>query len=139
MAKVFRPSNRESNILSKIESSKEYARRQAISNTRDHLDVLSNTISMKLVENQLVETTNKNQLEEQILKCLETLCRSDDFDIDYRVAPFRNLVTQPHVVSLYLTAFIIENLINHKSVVDIFGSDEDIYRCVHQQVMKTLP
>ncbi|MFZ1982931.1 MAG: hypothetical protein WAU91_00870 [Desulfatitalea sp.] len=94
---------------------------------------------MKLVENQLVETTNKNSLEEQIVKCLEALCRADDFDIDYMVAPYRQLVQNPNVVSLYVTAFLLEKLINHKSVVDIFGADNEIYGCINQQVIKILP
>ena len=82
MAKVFRPSSREARILSKIESSKEYARRKAIGGVRDCIEPLSNAIAMKLVENNLVETTNKNVLEEQIIKCLEKLSHADEFDID---------------------------------------------------------
>lgn len=139
MAKVFRTSTREASILSKIESSKEYARRKAIESVKDCVEALSNAISMKLVENNLVETTNKNILEEQIAKCLERLSRADDFDIDYKNAPFRQIVQQPHVVSLYVTAFVIETLINHKAIVDIFGSDEEIYSCINQQVRKFLP
>jgi hypothetical protein len=136
MAKVFRPSSRESSILSKIESSKEHARRVSIHSVRDNLELLGNAIATKLVENQLVETTSKNILEEQIIKCLETLCHADDFDVDYQIAPFRNLVQQPNVVSLYVTAFVIEKLIHHKSIIDIFGADSDIYTCIHQQVTK---
>ena len=139
MGKVFRPSTREASILSKIESSKEHARRVAIAAIQDHSEALANAIAMKLVDSDLVETTNKNSLEEQIGKCLQKLSRADDFDVDYQVAPFRNLVPQPHVVSLYLTAFVIEKLIVHKDVVDIFGSDEDIYLAIHQQVKKYLP
>jgi hypothetical protein len=139
MAKVFRPSTRESSILSKIESTKEHKRRLAISSLRDCMDSLANAISMKLVENSLVETTNKNTLEEQIHGCLEKLTRASDFDIDYQVAPVRNLVPDYNVVSLYVTAFIIESLLSHKDVVDIFGSDEEIYLTVNQQVKKHLP
>lgn len=139
MAKVFRPSTREASILSKIESSKEQARRMALSAVKDNIDRMANAISMKLVENDLVETTNKNALEEQIHKCLEKLTYADDFDIDYMVAPIRNLVPHPHVVSLYVTAFVIEKLLNHKDVVDIYGSDEEIYLCIHQQVKKYSP
>jgi len=139
MGKVFRPSNRESSILSKIESSKEHARRRAIVSAREHVEALGGAIAMKLVENQLVETTNKNSLEEQLVKCLEELCRADDFDIDYLISPYRQLVQNANVVSLYVTAFLLEKLINHKSVVDIFGSDADIYGCITQQVNKILP
>ena len=139
MAKVFRTSSREASILSKIESSKEYARRMAIKGIVDCIDPLSNAIATKLVESNLVETTNKNSLEEQINNSLDKLQHADDFDIDYQVAPLRNLIHQPHVVSIYMTAFVIENLINHKDVVDIYGSDEEIYLCIHQQVKKYLP
>ena len=138
MAKIFRPSSREARILSKIESSKEYARKKTIESIKDCIEPLSNAIAMKLVENNLVETTNKNVLEEQILKCLEKLSRADDFEIDYQNAPFRHIVPQPNVVSLYVTAFVIETLINHKVVVDIFGSDEEIYFCINRQVAKFL-
>ena len=139
MAKVFRPSTRESSILSKIESSKERARRMALGGLRDCMEPLANSIAMKLVESNLVETTSKNAMEEQILKCLETLSRADDFEIDYRVAPIRSLIPNPHIVSLYVTAFVLEKLIHHKDVVDIFGSDEDIYLNINQQVKKYLP
>ena len=100
MGKVFRPSHRESSLLSKIESSKEHARRRTISAARDHIDTLGNAIAMKLVESKLVETTDKNGLEEQIVKCLDDLSRADEFDIDYLIAPYRQLVKHPNVVSI---------------------------------------
>ena len=139
MAKMFRPSSRESSILSKIESTKEHMRRMAISRVRDCAEQLSNGIATKLVENNLIETTNKNELEEQFKKCLEKMSRLDDFEIDYQIAPIRNLVPQPQIVSLYVTAFVIEKLINHKDVVDVFGSDEEIYLTINQQVKKYMP
>lgn len=139
MAKIFRPSNRESSILSKIESSKEYAKKRAINSIKECIEPLSNAIAMKLIENEIIETTNKNGLEEQINNCLEKLRNSDEFDIDYQIAPVRNIVPNPHIVSIYVTSFVIEKLINHKDIIDIFGSDEDIYHCINQQVIKFLP
>jgi hypothetical protein len=141
MSKTFRPSKHESTILSKIESSKEYARKKAIKhlNNQDLVETLSNGVAMHLIDSGLVETTSKNTLQEQIHNSLEKLSHADDFDVDYMVSPFRNLVPQPNVVSLYLTAVVIEQLINHKDVVDIFGSDEDIYNCIDQQTKKHLP
>ena len=139
MPKVFRPSTRESSILSKIESTKEHVRRLSISRVRDCLEPLANGIASKLIESNLVETTNKNSLEEQIRISLDQMSRMDDFEIDYQIAPIRNIVPQPQIVSLYVTAFVIEKLINHKDVVDIFGSDEDIYLTINQQVKKFMP
>jgi hypothetical protein len=139
MGKVFRPSSRESTILSKIESTKEYMRRLAISKVRDCSESLAGAIAMKLVEQNLVETTNKSALDEQLKNCLDKMNRLEDFDIDFQIAPLRNLVAQPHIVSLYVTSFVIEQLIKHKDVVDIFGSDEEIYFTINEQVKKFLP
>jgi len=139
MAKIFRPSSREANILSKIESSKEHARRMAITSVRDHIEPLSNGIATKLIESSLVETTNKNGLEKQIRNCLDKLIYAEDFDVDYQVAPLRQLVSNPNIVSLYLTSFVIEQLINHKDTIDIYGSDEDIYFCIDEQIRKYQP
>ena len=139
MAKVFRPSTRESSILSKIESSKEHARRRSLNAIQDCIDSLANAIAMKLVEDKLVETTNKNGLEKQLHDCLDRLSRANDFDVDFLIAPYRNLVPHPHVVSLYVTAHVLEKVIDHKDTVDIYGSDEEIYQCIHRQVQKLIP
>ena len=114
-------------------------RRLAISKVRDCSEPLANAISSKLIEKSLVETTNQNSFEEQIKIGLDKMTRMDDFDIDYQVAPIRNIVPQPQIVSLYVTAYVIEKLINHKDVVDIYGSDEEIYFTINQQVKKFLP
>ncbi|WP_321491762.1 hypothetical protein [uncultured Desulfobacter sp.] len=134
MAKMFYTGNRESKLLSKIESSKERERIKTISAIRDNIDVFSNKVSMKLIETGLIETVSKSSVENQIVRCLDTLCRAEDFDIDYAVAPFRTLVSNPNIASLYLTAFVVETLINHKDVIDIYGSDDDIYFCIQKEL-----
>ena len=58
MGKVFRPSSRESTILSKIESTKEHLRRLAISKAYECAEPLANSISMSLIEKDLIETTD---------------------------------------------------------------------------------
>lgn len=136
MGKMFRPNNKESILLSKIESTKERKRKQAIKNMNNNIDVLCNAVSMKLVEENLVETLSKNSLEQQIHKNLEKMKNADDFDIDYKIAPYRHLVTKPNIISIYLTSFILEDLLNHKDTVDIFGSDEEIYHCINKQCIK---
>lgn len=134
MAKIFYTGNRESKLLSKIESSKERERIKTISAIRDNIDLFSNKVSMKLIESGLIETVSKSSIENQIVRCLDNLCRAEDFDIDYAVAPFRTLVSNPNIASLYLTAFVVETLINHKDVIDVYGSDEDIYFCIQKEL-----
>ena len=136
MAKLFRPGRGESRILSRIESSKERARQLAIEQVKNVLEPLSNSLSMKLIEEKLVQTTSKDDIQKQIAASLQKLTRSDVFDIDYQIAPFRNLVPRPHIVSLYVMAFVVEQLINHRSVEDIYGSDEEIYNCINRQVAR---
>ena len=138
MGKTFNVGHREAKLLSKIESSKEREKGRAIHAVRENIDMFSNKVSMALVENGIVETVSKNTIQAQIAKCLDTLCKAEDFDIDFQIAPFRTLVQNPNVVSLYLTAFILEKLINHKDVIDIFGSDDDIYHCIQQETEKLL-
>ncbi len=136
MGRVFRPSNREAKILSKIESSKERALRFAIEQLRDVAEPLSNSIAMSFIQEKLVETKNKDDIQEQIAGSLQKLTRADEFDIDYQIAPIRHLVPYANVISLYLTSFVVEQLINHRSVEDIYGSDEQIYQCINIQVAK---
>ena len=136
MSKVFRPSRGESRILSRIETSKERARKLAIEQARNVSEPLGNALAMKLIEEKLIQTTSKEDIQKQIAASLEKLARSDEFEIDYQIAPFRNLVPRPNIVSLYLTAFVVEQLINHRSVEDIYGSDEEIYNCINRQVTR---
>ncbi|MCP3940772.1 MAG: hypothetical protein GY710_04730 [Desulfobacteraceae bacterium] len=134
MAKNFYTGNREAKLLSKIESSKERERIKTINSIRDNIDTFSSKVSMKLIESGLVETVSKSSIENQIARCLDTLCKAEDFDIDYMVAPFRSLVSNPNIASLYLTAFIVEKLLDHKDVIDVYGSDEDIYFCIQKEL-----
>ena len=136
MAKIFYTGNKEEKLLSKIESSKERERIRTITTIRDNIESFSNKVSMKLIEQGLIETVSKSSVEKQIIRCLDTLCTADDFDIDYMVAPLRTLISNPNIASLYLTAFIVEKLINHKDVVDIYGSDEDIYFSINKELAK---
>ncbi|MBW1895802.1 MAG: hypothetical protein JRI47_01970 [Deltaproteobacteria bacterium] len=136
MGKVFRPGSGEARILSRIESSKERARQLAIQQLKNVVEPLSNALAMKLIEEKLILTRSKGDVEQQIAASLEKLTRSDEFEIDYQIAPFRNAVSRPNIISLYVTAFVVEQLINHRSIEDIYGSDEEIYGCIHRQVAR---
>ena len=139
MAREHRPNARESAVISKLDQAKENERVNALYLLRENLDALSNRISIRLIEQRLVETTSKDELDNQLNICLRTLLAAEDFDVQYAVANLRNVVPRPHFVSLYLTAFIVEKLIEHKTIVDVFGTDEEIYRCVNNEVYRMIP
>ena len=42
---------------------------------------------MKLIEERLIETNSKDDIQEQIAGSLEKLSRADDFEIDYQIPP----------------------------------------------------
>ncbi len=139
MAREYRPNVRESAVISKLDHAKESQRYNALNLLRQHIDELSDRISMKLIEERLVETTSKDELDKQLHATLETLLTAEEFDVQFQTANIRNLVTRPNFISLFVTAYIIEKLIDHKSIVEIYGTDEDIYRCVNKQVSKYVP
>ena len=134
MAREYRPNVRESAVISRLDHAKESQRNNAIHMLQEHMEELSDRISMKLIEDKLIETTSKADLDNQIQIILETLVSAEEFEVQFQTANIRTLVPRPNFVALYVTAVIIEKLINHKSIVDIFGTDEEIYKCVNKQV-----
>ena len=139
MAREHRPNARESAVISKLDHEKESQRFNAMNLLRQHMDSLSDKIATKLIEERLVDTTSKDDLEGQINFALQNLLTAEEFDIQYHIANVRTLVPRPHFVSLYVTAYIIEKLIDHRCIVEIYGTDEDIYHCVNRQIAKLIP
>jgi hypothetical protein len=139
VAKEHRPNARESAVISRLDHEKESQRFIAMNLLRQNLDSLSDRIATKLIEERLVDTTSKDDLEGQINFALQKLLTADEFDIQYHIANVRTLVPRPHFISLYVTAYVIEQLIDHRCIVEIYGTDEDIYHCVNRQVSKLIP
>ncbi len=139
MAKEHRPNARESAVISRLDHEKESQRFNAMNLLRQNMDTLSEKIATKLIEERLVETTSKDDLDGQINFALQNLLTAEEFEIQYHIANVRTLVPRPHFISLYVTAYVIEKLINHRCIVEIYGTDEDIYHCVNKQVSKLIP
>lgn len=139
MSRDYRPNARESAVISRLDHAKESQRSNALNLLREHLDNLSARIAMKLVEERLIETTNMDRLDAQLNGCLQTLLDAEEFEVQFQTANIRSLVPRPHFISLYVTAFIIDKLINDKCILEVYGTDEDIYNCVNAQVSKLIP
>jgi hypothetical protein len=130
----FNTNYREENLISRLESSRASAWSKQLAQLSDCADQLAQRLAMKLVDTHLIETTNQREVEEQLAGNLGELLQAEDFDIQYAISPLRNLVPRPNRISLYVTAYIIERLINHRAVVDVYGTDEEIYNVVNQEV-----
>ncbi|MCB2226356.1 MAG: hypothetical protein KQH53_06720 [Desulfarculaceae bacterium] len=130
----FHTNYREENLISRLESSRQSAWTRQLMQLGDCADELAQKLAMKLVNANLIETSNQRDVEDQLAGALGSLLNAEDFDIQYAIANFRNLIPQANRISLYVTAFIIERLIDHRSVVDIYGTDEEIYAVVNTEV-----
>ncbi len=126
-------------MISRLDHAKESQRYHAMNQLRQNIEEIADMISMKLIEERLIETTSKADLDGQISLALQTILDSEEFDIQFQTANLRTLVPRPNFISLYVTAFILEKLINHKCIVDIFGTDEEIYWSVNKQVSRFIP
>ncbi|MBE9542247.1 MAG: DUF507 family protein, partial [Proteobacteria bacterium] len=56
--------------------------------------------------------------------------RSNEFDFKYFTAPIRTLVPRPNPYALYLTQYILEVIINDPHVIDVYGTDLEIYTLI---------
>ncbi|MFN3533771.1 MAG: DUF507 family protein [Desulfatiglandales bacterium] len=99
---------------------------------------LQNRLSQELIQNKIVETDNPAALSELIAKGLKRLVKANEFEFKYFVAPIRNIVPQPNMHSLFMTQYVIEELPKDSSILDIYGTDDEIYRVVDKVISQTL-
>lgn len=95
---------------------------------------LQNRLAQELIQNKIVETENPAALTELIGKGLKRLVRANEFEFRYFVAPIRNIVPQPNRNSLFMTQYVIEELIKDPAILDIYGTDDEIYRVVDKVI-----
>ena len=100
------------------------------------LNEIHNKLTQTLLTEKVVETDNPAAVSASLLKCLKKELNSSTFDFDFFIAPIRDLVPRANRHSLYITQYILEVLIDDPNVVDVFGTDEEIYRIVNEVVSK---
>jgi hypothetical protein len=101
---------------------------------RYKLPEIHNKLFQTLLMKKIIETDNSSSVSDLLLKTLKKALRSSEFDFKYFIAPIRNLVPHPNPYALYITQYIIEVLINEPDVIEIYGSDLDIYRIVDEAI-----
>jgi hypothetical protein len=80
----------------------------------------------------VIETDNPTAISDAILRGLKKALNSSEFDFKYFIAPIRILVSRPDPYSLYMTQYIMEVLINDPDVIEIYGTDLEIYHVVNR-------
>jgi hypothetical protein len=94
-------------------------------------------LTQTLLMEKIVETDNPGAVSDAVMKGLKTALRASEFDFKYFIAPLRSITPNPNPLSLYITQYILEVVINEPSVIDVYGTDLDIYKVVNRVVTET--
>jgi hypothetical protein len=92
------------------------------------LSEIHNKLFQALLFNKIVETDNSQAISDLLMQGLNKAYKTSEFDFKYFVAPIRTLVPRPNPYALYLTQYILEVMINDPNVIDIYGTDLEIYK-----------
>lgn len=138
MAKAHISANRATDkTIREIDRKREQERRKMFHQAKDNAEALAAKLVQRLLDREIIETTSIQRIRENFEEQLKKLSYLDDFDLQMKIAPVRTVAQDPNVVSLYMTQYIVEDLINHPDIQDVFGDDLDIYLAV-DSVFKVL-
>ena len=101
------------------------------------LPELQSGLSQALLMEKIIETDNPSAISDLMLKGLKKYQKTNEFDFKYFTAPVRELVPRPNPISLFITQYILEVVIDDPSVIDVFGTDEEIYKTVNKVISST--
>jgi hypothetical protein len=98
------------------------------------INEIHQNLTQALLMDEIVETDNVASFSDTLLRGLKKFTNMNEFDMKYFIAPIRDLVPRPNPISLYLTQYILEVIVNDPSVIDVYGTDVDIYQTVNRVV-----
>ncbi len=104
---------------------------------RFKMDDISNKLMQVLINNKIIETKNPSSIIKALAEGLKKALKSSDFDFQYFVSPIRDLVPRPDPISLYMTQYVLEILIDHPDVEEIYGTDKDIYETINKVIKQS--
>ncbi|MCA1766536.1 MAG: hypothetical protein LC633_09900, partial [Desulfobulbaceae bacterium] len=78
----------------------------------------------------IIETNSVDAIREALSVQLKHISELEEHEFNFKIAPIRQLVPNANILSLYMTQYIIEDLINHRDIEDVFGDENDIYEAV---------
>jgi len=130
MAHQSNPYGTDARASSAIDRKREKERRFMLQQAFKNAELLSIKLVQRLLDAKIIETTSDSAIRDVFENLLKKLSDIEDFDIQFKIAPIRQLVADPNFISLYLTQYIIEDLIDHPKIQDVFGDDQEIYNAV---------
>ncbi len=94
------------------------------------LSEIHNKLTQALLLNKIIETENPRAVYDLVLQGLNKAYRSNEFDFKFFIAPIRTLVPRANPYALYLTQFILEVVIDDPNVIEVYGTDLEIYTLI---------
>ncbi|TET94354.1 MAG: DUF507 family protein [Desulfobacteraceae bacterium] len=91
---------------------------------------IHNKVSQAILLNKIIETENSQAISDLIMQGLNKAYKSNEFDFKYFIAPIRTLVPRPNPYALYLTQYILEVIIDDPNVIEVYGTDLEIYTLI---------
>ena len=130
MARHMNPGSSTNKTIDAIDRKRERERRYLLKRSREMAPELAILLVQRLMDQHIIETDSVQAIKDMVERQLERVGDLDEFDVQFKIAPIRNLVPDPNLISLYLTQYITEDLINHDNIQDVFGDDLAIYTAV---------
>jgi hypothetical protein len=130
MARHINPSNSTNKTIDAIDRKRERERRFILNKAREKAPELAIRLVQRLLDEHIIETNDVQAIQEGVEKQLREPADMEEFEIRLKIADIRTLVPDPNILSLYLTAYVIDDLIDHPNIQDIFGEDLDVYNAV---------
>ena len=136
MAKNFDSGKEQDKLLNRLERQE---KKQAFHRgrfLRFKLPEIHNKLSQALLVENVIETDQPTAVSDGLLRGLKRAMKSTEFDFKYFVAPLRDLVARPNPYALFMTQYIMEVLIDDPGVIEIYGTDEEIYTLINKILSK---
>jgi hypothetical protein len=113
-----------------IDRKREQERRYLLQAAFKNSEELAVKLVQRLLDKHIIETNSVDAIREALSHQLKNISELEEHDFNFKIAPIRQLVANPNILSLYMTQYIIEDLINHRDIEDIFGDEGDVYAAV---------
>ena len=139
MPRISNPNSSSEKAANAIDRERERERRFMLQKCYRHGEELATLLVQRLLDKHIIETNSESTLRELLTAQITGLSDQEEFEIQFKIAPLRTLVNDPNFISLYLTQYLTEDLINHPKVQDVFGDDLEIYRTIDSIIGKIRP
>jgi len=101
------------------------------------LDDIHSKLMQTLLQKRVIETSNVAAVSGALMKGMKKAANSSEFDFTYFISPIRTLVARPNPYSLYMTQYLMEVLIDDPAVIEIYGTDEEIYHVINRVISQS--